>query len=136
MKFRKIKRRTGGDIFLELTPLIDVVFLLLIFFMVSTTFVDINTGINIVLPHSTVNEISQSREVIITVTEKEKIYVNKEQVDINELQFKIEEVLMENKKDNVIIKADKNLSHGLIVDIMTKSKNAGATEIDIATQEK
>ncbi|OQY07326.1 MAG: biopolymer transporter ExbD [Fusobacteriia bacterium 4572_132] len=136
MRFKKIKRRNNQDLFLEITPLIDVVFLLLIFFMVSTTFVDVNTGINIVLPQSTITEISENREIIISITKNKKIYINKRQIGLTNFEKNLEKEIELNQKSNVIIKADKDIEYGFVVKIMTMSKNAGATELDIATKDE
>ncbi|BDU50973.1 ExbD/TolR family protein [Haliovirga abyssi] len=136
MKFRPKYRRENKDMFLELTPLIDVVFLLLIFFMVSTTFTDINTGINITLPESAVKELPQEREVIVSITKQKNIYINRKKVSNENFENKLSDKLKELKKYNVIIKADKSLSYGIIVEIMSKAKDAGALELDIATDEK
>jgi len=134
MKFKKINRRHGQDLFLEITPLIDVVFLLLIFFMVSTTFVDVNTGINIVLPQSSITEISESRDIIISITKNKKIYINRKNVDLSNFENELEKEIEHSQKNNVIIKADKDIDYGFVVKIMTMSKNSGATELDIATE--
>lgn len=136
MNFRPKYRRKNKDMFLELTPLIDVVFLLLIFFMVSTTFVDINTGINITLPESAVKELPEEREIIVSITKENNIYINRRRVSNENFETELSKKLKELKKYNVIIKADKGLNYGIIVDIMSKAKDAGALELDIATDGK
>jgi len=66
MKIRKVSRRSGS-LKLDLTPLIDVVFLLLIFFMLGTSFIDINAGVKIDLPQSSIEEISDFKEILIAI---------------------------------------------------------------------
>lgn len=138
MKFRKIQRRNPKDVVLEMTPLLDVIFLLLIFFMVSTTFVDIDTGINIKLPQSTLEEVMESRELIIAINGKKTIYVKGKgklkPVSLENLESVLKNEMNDMKKSNVIIKADKNIEYGFVVRVMTRAKKAGATELDIATE--
>ncbi|MGL5232195.1 MAG: ExbD/TolR family protein, partial [Fusobacteriaceae bacterium] len=59
MRLNRMKRRNGGELILEITPLIDVVFLLLIFFLVATSFEDNKSGIKIDLPTSTIKELKE-----------------------------------------------------------------------------
>ena len=72
MKIERTKRRGKGELTLEITPLIDVVFLLLIFFLVATTFEDINSGIKIELPQSTIREIKDIKEIQIAIDKNKK----------------------------------------------------------------
>lgn len=141
----KIERhRKRGELILELTPLIDVVFLLLIFFLVATTFDDMKGGIKIDLPQSTIREISDIKEIQIIIDKNKNLILNykekgkKEQISLNKenLKEKLSEKLLELKEKNVIISADKKLDYGYIVDIMTIAKEAGANSLDIDTADK
>lgn len=141
MKLNRIQRRSSGPLVLELTPLIDVVFLLLIFFLVATNFKDLDSGIKIDLPTSTVKSEKPVDEIQIVVTKgreyylivKEKGKTNKERVSFKNLKKELKESLEKSKDKNVIISADKNVTHGVIVDVMTASKEAGAVSLDIDT---
>ncbi|WP_294703452.1 biopolymer transporter ExbD [uncultured Fusobacterium sp.] len=141
----KIERhRKRGELILELTPLIDVVFLLLIFFLVATTFDDMKGGIKIDLPQSTIREISDIKEIQIIIDKNKNLILNykekgkKEQISLSKenLKEKLSEKLLESKEKNVIISADKKLDYGYIVDIMTIAKEAGANSLDIDTADK
>ncbi len=70
------RRRRRGEGLIELTPLIDVVFLLLIFFMVATTFDDVKGGIKIELPQSTIREIAEVKEIQIIVDKDKNMILN------------------------------------------------------------
>ncbi|MGL5655570.1 MAG: ExbD/TolR family protein [Fusobacteriaceae bacterium] len=128
----------------DVTPLIDVIFLLLIFFMVSTTF-NKNGGLKIDLPTSKISEVekkyeslsvilSKDKEIIIRVenkTKKTDLPVNKEN-----LKQVIQENLSNTQEKRVSIVADKTIFYGDIVEIMSEIKLSGATGIDIETIEK
>jgi biopolymer transport protein ExbD len=141
MKFRRLKRRNSSNMILELTPLIDVVFLLLIFFMVATTFEDLS-GIKIDLPQSTIKEIKEVKEVQVLIDKNSEIYLNYREADnssksiqvtLENLEGELSEKLSNSRDKNVIISADKKLDYGFIVEIMTISKEAGASSLDIDT---
>jgi biopolymer transport protein ExbD len=141
MKFQNFRRRNNKNIVLELTPLIDVVFLLLIFFLVATTFEDVDTGIKIELPKSTIRELKPVKDLQISITGKKTIYLKyndgkenkKVVVKKGNLKGQLTKVLGESESKNVIISGDKSIDYGFIVEIMTISKEAGAEELDIDT---
>lgn len=143
MQIRKIHRR-GKDLSLDLTPLIDCVFLLLIFFMVGTQLINDKTGLKIELPKSSVVEMSEVQDLVIFVDQSRNMEIsyvttdNNNRVNEKATMENLESILTEKLKlsveKNVVIKADKGLSHGDVVEIMTISKNAGATSLDIATE--
>ena len=144
MKIRRIGRKREG-LRLDLTPLIDVVFLLLIFFMLGTSFIDINAGVKIDLPKSTIEELSEYKEILVAIDKDKKMEIaykdsenkrHNEEIQIDNLEAKLKELLKESKEKNVIIKADKSVEHGLVVEIMSKSKNAGALSLDIAAEKE
>ncbi len=138
------RRRRRGEGLIELTPLIDVVFLLLIFFMVATTFDDVKGGIKIELPQSTIREIAEVKEIQIIVDKDKNMILNfkengkTEQISVNKdsLKARLAEKLAESEEKNVIISADKKLDYGYIVEIMSISKEAGANSLDIDTADK
>ena len=141
MKLQRLKRRNSGSIILEMTPLIDVVFLLLIFFLVATSFEDINSGIKIDLPQSTIREIKAVKELQVDITKGKTIYVKYQEgnerksikVTKDSLKRVLADKLEKSQDKTVIISGDKALDYGFIVDIMTISKEAGASELGIDT---
>ena len=141
MKLNRIKRRSGNSLILELTPLIDVVFLLLIFFLVATTFEDVNSSIKIDLPTSTVKSPKPINELQVVVTKDKEYFISykdkgkskREKINSKDLKEALTQKLNESESKNVIISADKSISHGLIVDTMTAAKEAGAISLDIDT---
>ena len=141
MKLDRIKRRSGGDLILEMTPLIDVVFLLLIFFMLATTF-DERSAFKIDLPKSTVAKTKETlKEVQVLVDKDKNIYLsytenNKSQQEKLELSNFVSAVsvkLNNSQSKDVIISADKTIDYGFIVEIMSLLKESGASAINIDT---
>lgn len=141
MKIERYRRRNNQNIILEMTPLIDVVFLLLIFFLVATTFEDIDTGIKIDLPQSTIREVKTVKEVQLSLTNSKEIFLKYQDGKENKkilikkanLKRELSKVLSESENKAVVISGDKTLDYGFIVEIMTLSKEAGAEQLDIDT---
>ncbi|MFV1951457.1 MAG: ExbD/TolR family protein [Nitrospinota bacterium] len=133
MRFRKEDRE---DFSFDLTPMIDVVFLLLIFFMVSTAFVDFTRRMDIELPESkSSTPVEKIRNYIIEMGIDKKIYLNGEEVTIGGL----EERLKESKTDvqvqkSAVIKADKGLPYGDVIKVMGIVKDAKITDISVAVK--
>jgi len=139
---RKLKRRSGS-LALELTPLIDVVFLLLIFFLVATTTEDLRSGIKIELPQSSVKEVTNIKELQIIIAENKELYLSYKEND-KSIQLKVEKgalkeelqsKIAESGKTNVLISADKKIDYGYVVEIMNIAREGGATSLDIDTAE-
>ena len=142
MKLERIKRRSGGTLVLEITPLIDVVFLLLIFFMLATSF-DERSAFKIDLPKSTaVKTKSTLKEVQVLVDKEKNIYLRytdnsgksqNEKLDLTSFVSVVSEKLNNSENKDVIISADKAIDYGFIVEIMSLLKESGASAINIDT---
>ena len=142
MKLERIKRRSGGTLVLEITPLIDVVFLLLIFFMLATSF-DERSAFKIDLPKSTAAKTKSTlKEVQVLVDKEKNIYLRytdnsgksqNEKLDLTSFVSVVSEKLNNSENKDVIISADKAIDYGFIVEIMSLLKESGASAINIDT---
>ena len=142
MKLERIKRRSGGTLVLEITPLIDVVFLLLIFFMLATSF-DERSAFKIDLPKSTAAKTKSTlKEVQVLVDKDRNVYVRytdnsgksqNEKLDLTSFVSVVSEKLNNSENKDVIISADKDIDYGFIVEIMGLLKESGASAINIDT---
>ena len=142
MKLERIKRRRGGTLVLEITPLIDVVFLLLIFFMLATSF-DERSAFKIDLPKSTAAKTKSTlKEVQVLVDKEKNIYLRytdnsgksqNEKLDLTSFVSVVSEKLNNSENKDVIISADKDIDYGFIVEIMSLLKESGASAINIDT---
>ncbi len=115
------------------SSLTDIVFLLLIFFLLSSSFV-IQSGIKVQLPKSTTGEQETQRQIIITVTEKGLIFLNDRQVTTETLGGQLAPLIGEDRDKMVIIKADRTVSLQSAVQVMDIAKGVGALRLLIATQ--
>ncbi len=133
MEFRR-KRR--GEARLDITPIVDTVFNLLIFFALSLNFI-VTPGIKVKLPGSSSEEVvRQKREVTLAVTEAGEIFLARKRVALEELPARLTDIARANPQTLIIIQADKNVRHGTVVQIMDKVRRSGLSRLAIATQLK
>ena len=116
---------------LNMAPLIDMVFILLIFFLVTTSFVK-ETGVDIARPVASTAVSRTGATVLIGITKNNAIYMNKKEIDVRSVTTEVERALMENPKANVVIVADRDSFTGLVINVMDKCKLAGAENISLA----
>lgn len=122
------------DASFNLTPLIDVVFLLLIFFMLTTTFVNLENRIKVDLPTGDFAAAEPSENIIVTITENNTIYLNGKLIDPLKLTESIAAEIKDEPEKIVILEADKNVLHGKVIRVLDLLKKGGAERIAIATQ--
>ena len=132
----EFKKRRKKDIHIDITPIVDTVFILLIFFALSLNFTK-NTSLDIKLPKITSNKTPlQNDKIIINITKDEIIYLNNKLVDNIYNLKKTLSKLKKIEKTDLIIEADINVKHGKIVEIMDTCKTSGINNIAIAAHIK
>ena len=130
MRFSQPKRE-AASLGISIAPLIDIVFLLLIFFMLTSHF-EIISGIDISLPDISERGPDRSASTIVLSLDKTgNCYLQTERITLEDLHLKLKEMSKE-RKINLMLQADKDVRHGLVVRIMDLAKNAGVTSIVIA----
>ena len=128
-------RRKKVGTHLNIAPLIDVVFLLLIFFMLSSHFVT-QPGIKITLPTAVTAKLHSEEDIIISITKDNNLYLNEDRVALDSLLDKLRIKVGEARKKTVIIKADEKIDLGLAVRVMDIARQAEAEGLVISTQMK
>ena len=119
---------------INLTPLIDVVFILLIFFLITSTFVQ-NPRIEVQLPKaSSAPPTSEQSSLVITVTDQGRIIHHGEAVGIDELQSRLEGLHAKSPDQLVIVHADQATQHGQVVEVMDLARKVGFSMLAIATE--
>ncbi len=133
MDFSPPRRRP--PLVLELTPLIDVVFLLLIFFMVSTTFVNEPAGLAIDLPRSENRDlIPEGTDVAIQLAADGRVFVDEQPVAGDELRARLTAAALEDPATMVVLRADAAIEYGRVVQVMDLARDLGLRNFAIATE--
>ena len=128
MRFKKRLKAEVGLKQIEITPLIDCVFLLIVFFMLTSSFV-VMPGINIKLPKTVTQETVKASTLTVTISSEDVIYVDDKAMTKKELKG----YLKKNKNNSVFIKADKDASLGAMVKVWDICKELGIDKIGMAT---
>jgi len=115
----------------NLTPLIDMVFILLIFFIVTSSFVK-ESGIEVNRPSAQTAERQERGNIIIATNKQGEVWIDKRKVDVHTVRAHIERLRAENPEGSVVILADEKSQTGLLVQIMDQVRLAGVTNVSIA----
>lgn len=132
MRFRDTKRDT--NIIINITPLIDVVFILLIFFAVTTSFVT-PTSIKMDLPKAKGEAVEDKKNIRVAVDSTGALFIDGESIKDDELESRLKTLKDIHPEANVIIEADEKAMHGKVVFVIDKAKSADYTKFAIATKE-
>lgn len=133
MRFRrKLQLRTT----LDLVPLIDVVFQLIIYFMVATTFI-LTPGISLLLPRSTTSEPVAMTRLVVTILSRGEIYLNKERYDLRGLDGRLRAIskVEKEKVKTIIIEGDSDVPYSLMVDVLDILRNNGYKGVNLRTRQ-
>ncbi|MDQ6953633.1 MAG: biopolymer transporter ExbD [Mariprofundaceae bacterium] len=129
----KLRERKRADFLVEMTPLVDVVFLMLIFFMVSTSFT-VSNSLKLELPSSKASSQDKPmKEVLISVDAKGQLYVQEEAVEDGDLRRRILNISKGDPNMRVVLRADANSLHKRVVFVMDTIRELGMGKLAIAT---
>ena len=130
MKFKRRLKMEKGMI--DLTPMVNVFFLLFVFFLFTSSFI-FQPGIKVSLPKAVTSEVMQLDNVTITVTKDDKIYLEDRQITTEELTGRLK--ILAKEKMGLLIKADSRAPLGRIVEIWDACRREGVSQINIATNQ-
>jgi biopolymer transport protein ExbD len=131
----QLSRRPPRRVALELTPLVDVVLMLVIFFMLTTTFV-VGTGIKVDLPQGQAVQQPRESDAVITMTKEGRLYYQDERVSLEKLRAALQQTFQQQPGVRLVIKADTQVQHGQVVEVMDMAKLVGIEKLAIATAPK
>lgn len=117
----------------NMTPMLDVVFIMLIFFIVTASFVK-EAGVDVVRPPAMTAIAKDKGNILIAITENGQIWIDRRQVDPRDLRTSIERLHGENPQGAIVVQADKKSQNHLLVAVMDAAKAAGVLEVAIAAE--
>ncbi|GAA0857689.1 biopolymer transporter ExbD [Aliiglaciecola litoralis] len=127
------EREPEEDAAIDMTPMLDIVFIMLIFFIVTTVFVK-EAGIQVNKPGASQAFLPKNANIFIAVTEDGVIWMDKREIKVEAIQATLEKLLAEQPSDIVIIQADEKAEHGIVVKVMDQIKAAGIDQISVAAK--
>ena len=134
MRFQTRSKKDGS--LLDITPVVDTVFILLIFFVLSLNFIS-TPGIRVDLPKATAKEISpEKKDLRVVITSKNQLYLNEKPADLKDLRHEFNKAGQSNRETQVLIQADQRVTHGKVVEVMDLARTAGLHRLAIVTQPK
>jgi len=133
MRNRHSRRQSGAIAEVNMTPLIDMVFILLIFFIVTTSFVK-ETGVDVSRPSAKTAVKKEHANILISITPNGEVWMDKRQVDRRAVRANVERMHAENPEGSVIILADKEAKTGLLIEVMDQARLAGVANVSIAAE--
>lgn len=129
----ELRAKRKRSLILNVTSLIDVMFILLLFFMVSTTFLDV-PAIKLELPKAQNAEPVRQEPVVLYIDASGRLFLNDEPMDMALLGSALQNKFRDSADKAVILKADSRVSHGDVVGVMDVIKGAGAKRLVVSTQ--
>ncbi len=125
--------RTDEDSDINLTPMLDVVFIMLIFFIVTATFIK-QAGIDVLRPEAMTAEQKPTVSVLVAIGANGDIWIDKKKVDSAAVRAHIERLHAENPKGGLVIQSDKEAKYEQLKAVLSAARAAGLTEVAISTE--
>jgi len=131
MRRKRVRETDESEV--DMTPMLDVVFIMLIFFIVTASFVK-EAGIDVTRPPAATAERKERGNILVAITANDQIWIDRRQVDPRALRANIERLHAENPQGSVVIQADKDSKNGLLVAVMDAARSAGVTSVSLAAE--
>ncbi|MBW2495385.1 MAG: biopolymer transporter ExbD [Deltaproteobacteria bacterium] len=128
---RRQSKAAAEESEVNLTPMLDVVFIMLIFFIVTASFVK-ESGMDVNRPDAATAVVKPRGNILVAITSGGQIWIDKRQVDVRSIRANLERLYAENPQGAVVIQADEDSKNGLLVAVMDAAKLAGIENVSIA----
>jgi len=134
MKRRRVFSASQGSEDINISPLIDMVFILLIFFIVTTVFVE-ETGVEVTKPQAASQIQLEKNSILIAITANNNVVYGGRDIGVNGVRSVVKRLIQDDPKMPVIIQADENVPTRILVRVIDEAKLAGASSVNISTEE-
>ena len=132
---KRLYQQNEDESAIDITPMLDIVFIMLIFFVVTSSFVK-ESGIDVNRPSASTAERKETGSILVAISMDNNVWIDKRQVNPDAIRSNIERLHAENPEGAVVIQADKASTSGLLVKVMDQIRLAGVTNISIAAKSK
>ena len=135
MKEHAQKSSDSEDTEINMTPMLDIVFIMLIFFIVTATFVK-TAGVEVRKPAAVTAERKDRASIMIAITANDEVWINRRQVEVESLPSVIEKLHSENPRGTVVVKADRQAKAGLLIAVTEAVNETGVPSVAVSTEKK
>lgn len=129
---RKHSSRNQDEAAIDMTPMLDIVFIMLIFFIVTASFLK-EAGIEVNRPQGSSGEPQEKANIMIAVTADDEVWMEKRRIDVRAVRANVERLKAENPEGTIVIQADEDSTTGIVAEIMDSLNQAGFTDHVLAT---
>lgn len=133
MARRNFSQGAADEEDVNVTPLLDIVFIMLIFFIVTSTFVK-EPGIEVERPEAVTAEDRRLASIIVAISSEDEIWINKERVELEEVRAVVEQLRRENPKGTAVVQADAKSKSRLLVEVVNQIRATGMTNVAVSTE--
>ena len=131
MRRRRYSDQVTEEPGIDLTPMLDVVFIMLIFFIVTSTFIK-ESGVEVNRPQADTASSKENANILIAVTADGQIWLDKQAVDVRSVRGHVERLRQEHPEGLVVVQADQDARTGLVVQVMDQARLAGVHDVALA----
>lgn len=131
MRIRRYSRQAEEEPGIDLTPMLDVVFIMLIFFIVTSSFIK-ESGIEVNRPQADSASSQEKGNILIAVTADGQVWLDKQIVDVRSVRAHVERMRQEQPEGVVVVQADQDARTGLVVKVMDQARLAGVEDVVLA----
>lgn len=131
MKMRRHHYQQDEEVGIDLTPMLDVVFIMLIFFIVTSSFIR-ESGVEVQRPQADTASAQDKGNILIAVTADGEIWIDKQVVDMRSVRSHVERLRIDQPEGAVVIQADRDARTGLVVQVMDQARQAGVSDVALA----
>ncbi len=121
---------------INILPMIDVIFAILVFFIVSSLYLTRSEGLPVNLPRATTAEVQKTKQITVSLDQQGKLTIDSKPAQINQLKVKIEKLIKPDSNTTVIVNADKTVEHGQVVEIIDQLRQIPEVQLAIAAKKK
>ena len=131
---RRLIASEKDDSNIDITPMLDVVFIMLIFFIVTATFIK-QSGTEVERPLAYTSIVQDKASILIAIDENDEVWIDRGNVDVRSVRAIIERLHAENPRGTVVIQADRRSRNEVLVEVLEAANRAGVSEVAIASTE-
>lgn len=121
---------------INIVPMIDVIFAILTFFIMSTLFLTRSEGLSVNLPKATTAQTQQSTKITVTVDREGRLALNRQPIQLDALETAVRKLIEPNQEALVILNADQGVNHGQVVEVMDRLRQIKEAKLAIAAQKQ